>query len=330
MDQKMDLPPEAIDFEKLLERVATHLDAAPETLQLVPISTGKHNSSFWVIAEPRRWVLRIAPPDSTGLLFYEHRMMRQEPLLHDLIRQQTTIPAAQIIAADFSRAHLDRDYLLMSALPGIPLSDATDLSSDQQHQILSQVGTHLHQLHQLTAPHCLGTDNYGYLGSHQPMQPQPTWAEAFRIMWNLLLDDVVASGCYTLDDRQFMSNLLDRQIALFDYSEPARLLHMDVWAQNILIDSTHNVTGLVDFDRALWGDPEIEFAVLDYCSISEPAFWQGYGQERDQSPSAQVRQQFYLLYEMQKYMPISIWRRQDAQRALSFKQKSLALASNLL
>ncbi|OUL36382.1 hypothetical protein BV372_08175 [Nostoc sp. T09] len=59
------------------------------------------------------------------------------------------------------------------------------------------------------------------------------------------------------------------------------MLHMDVWFQNILVDSAGNVTGLVDFDRALWGDPEIEFAVLDYCGISEPAFWRGYGRERD-------------------------------------------------
>jgi len=97
---------------------------------------------------------------------------------------------------------------------------------------------------------------------------------------------------------------------------------MDVWSQNILVDSAGNVTGLVDFDRALWGDPELEFAVLDYCSMSEPAFWQGYGSERQQSLSARIRQKFYLLYEMQKYMPIAVWRRRDEQRALFFSYKN--------
>ena len=149
-------------------------------------------------------------------------------------------------------------------------------------------------------------------------------------MWNLLLDNVVTSGCYTLSDRQFMANLLDQHLNHFNYTESPRLLHMDVWSQNILVDEMGTVTGLVDFDRALWGDPEIEFAVLDYCGISEPAFWNGYRTERDLSPSAQIRQQFYLLYEIQKYMPIAIWRRQDPQRALSFKQKSFALTNNLL
>lgn len=326
---KMDLASEAIDLEHLLQRVAAHLDVAPVALQLVPIATGKHNSSFWVVAEQNRWVLRVAPPDSTGLLFYERQMMRQEPSLHELIRSRTTVPVAEIIAADFSRTQFDRDYLLMSALPGIPLSDAAALSADQQAQILQQMGGYLQQLHQLTAADCLGIESYGYLGAHHPMEPQPTWVEAFRVMWNLLLDDVVASGCYTLSDRQFMSNLLDQHLANFDYAETPRLLHMDVWSQNILIDAMGNVTGLVDFDRALWGDPEIEFAVLDYCGISEPAFWSGYGAERDQSTSAQIRQRFYLLYEIQKYMPIALWRRQDPQRALSFKQKSFALTIDL-
>lgn len=108
-----------------------------------------------------------------------------------------------------------------------------------------------------------------------------------------------------------------------------RLLHMDVWGQNILVDAAGNVTGLVDFDRALWDDAEIEFAVLDYCGISEPAFWDGYGLARDTSPSAEIRRVFYLLYEVQKYMPIRVWRRNDPRSAMRYKQHSLALATQL-
>ena len=104
---------------------------------------------------------------------------------------------------------------------------------------------------------------------------------------------------------------------------------MDIWSQNILVDSAGNVTGLVDFDRALWGDVEIEFAVLDYCGISEPVFWEGYGAERDTSPPALIRRQFYLLYEVQKYMPIAIWRGNDAARAMGYKEHSLVLAAQL-
>ncbi len=320
---------EAVEHSALIQQIAFHLDADPAVLRLEPITTGKHNASFWVISESKRWVLRVAPPDSTGLLFYEWRMMRQEPALHRLICARTTLPVAPIIAADFSRAYFDCDYVLMEALPGVPLSEATGLTHEQRQQTLLQVGQALRQLHALIAPDCLDRDSYGYIGDHHPMEPQPTWIEAFRTMWHLLLDDIVASGCYTTYDRQFMSDLLDRHLPCFDYTQPACLLHMDVWSQNVLVDSQGNLTGLIDFDRALWGDPEIEFAVLDYCGISEPAFWQGYGIDRDRSPAAEMRQRFYLLYELQKYMPIALWRRNDEQRALNFKQKSFALASTL-
>ena len=104
---------------------------------------------------------------------------------------------------------------------------------------------------------------------------------------------------------------------------------MDVWAQNILADDEGRLTGLLDWDRALWGDPEIEFAVLDYCGISEPAFWEGYGAERDRSPEAEVRRVFYLLYEVQKYIFIRKVRRNRPAEAERFRQQSLRLARSL-
>jgi fructosamine-3-kinase len=105
---------------------------------------------------------------------------------------------------------------------------------------------------------------------------------------------------------------------------------MDVWSQNILVNDLGQATGLVDLDRALWGDPEIEYAVLDYCGISEPAFWRGYGRTRDTSFPAQVRARFYLLYEVQKYIVIRIWRRKDPDQALQYKRRAFALARPLV
>ena len=160
------------------------------------------------------------------------------------------------------------------------------------------------------------------------MEPQPTWWEAFRVMWNKLLDDVQNAGGYTPGEADFLRPLLDAYREYLDPA-PASLLHMDVWHQNILVDEAGKLTGLVDLDRALWGDPEIEFAVLDYCGISEPAFWCGYGGERDVSPQAQVRQQFYLLYEVQKYIVIHRLRRNDAAGAERYKEQSLSLAMPL-
>jgi len=329
--------PESFDVETLAGLVLAHLDADPAALRFSPIRTGKHNTSYRVESDRGRFVLRIAPPDDAGFLFYERLMMRQEPELHALIRAHTSIPVAEVVGYDFSRMRIQRDYLLMTALPGTPLSDVPGVTRAQLYRALRQVGEYLRQLHALTAAEHMGQEAgvgpYGYLGAHHPMEPQPTWAAAFRVMWNSLLDDVVACGCYTPGEAQVLRDLLERYIEVFEQPSEAvvpRLLHMDVWSQNILIDQIGNVTGLVDFDRALWGDVEIEFAVLDYCGISEPPFWEGYGSSRDESPAARIRQQFYLLYEIQKYMPIRVWRRNDPVGAERYKRECLAMAEELV
>ena len=319
--------PEHFDTALLAELVRSHLGDGQ--VRLAPIGTGKHNSSYWVDCDRGRFVLRLSPPDDVGFLFYERLMMRQEPALHTLIRARTEIPVAEVVAYDFSRSVVDRDYLLLTALPGKPLSEVRSLRPSQLGRALRQVGEYLRQLHALAAPHCLGATAYGYLGEHCPMEPQATWVDAFAVMWNKLLDDVVASGCYSTAEARALRDLFESHRAHFDCPVEPRLLHMDVWSQNILVDAAGNVTGLVDFDRALWGDVEIEFAVLDYCGISEPAFWEGYGAGRDRSPEAEVRRVFYLLYEVQKYMPIAVWRGKDRVAAQAYKEHSLELAAGL-
>ena len=285
------------------------------------IVTGKFNTSYFVRAGDEQLVLRIAPPRDSVFVFYERDMMRQEPDIHKLLLSETTVPVPRIFTYDDSHTLIDRDFLIMERLPGIPLTEARGVSNKP---VFRQMGEYLAQVHRLTA------EQYGYLGAHQPMEPQSTWVEAFEIMWNRMVDDIVAVGHYDEEESSRMRALLDQYIAIFDRPITASLLHMDVWHQNILVDSRGNVTGLVDWDRALWGDPEIEFAVLDYCGISEPAFWEGYGQKRDASSPARIRQVFYLLYEVQKYIVIRHGRGRDPVTAKQYKRQVMETANKYL
>ena len=291
-------------------------DAAEVSLE--PITTGKFNTSYFVRAGEEELVLRIAPPDESVFVFYEKDMMRQEPGIHQLLLEKTSVPVAPVVAFDESRAVIDRSFLILERLPGQAMSEAPVARPET---VLSAVGECLAEVHQLTA------DRYGYLGEHAPMEPQATWAEAFQVMWNKLIDDVAATGHYSREEGSSLRSLLDRHLSLFDRPVPSSLLHMDIWSQNILVDERGHLSGLVDWDRALWGDPEIEFAVLDYCGISEPAFWEGYGVARDESPEAQVRRVFYLLYEIQKYIVIRHGRSNAPAAARGYKRQVLGIVA---
>jgi aminoglycoside phosphotransferase (APT) family kinase protein len=301
------------ELSALVRRHRPDLDGA---LAFQPIPTGKFNTSYFVRADGEELVLRIAPPSDAVFVFYERDMMRQEPGIHALLREKTSVPVARIFAFDDSREVVDRDVLLMERLPGTPLTEARGAD---EAAVLREVGRCLAEAHALTA------DTYGYLGEHHPMEPQQRWADAFAIMWSKMIDDIAGVGHYDPDEAALLRALLDRHIDLFDRPVPASLLHMDIWHQNILVDGHSRLTGIVDWDRALWGDPEIEFAVLDYCGISRPPFWEGYGSERDSSRAAQVRQAFYLLYELQKYIVIRQGRQGDSARARAYKRQVFGL-----
>jgi aminoglycoside phosphotransferase (APT) family kinase protein len=313
---------ETFSTEDLKTAVAPHLGGAE--LSFRPIPTGKFNTSYFVNGPPGDFVVRVAPPDDAGFIFYEKGMMAQEPEVHQLVREETSVPVAEVLAYDTSRKVLPRDFILMRRLPGDALS-GTPVSSSALAGVYRQVGRALRAIHNITR-----SGRYGYLGAHKPMEPQPTWRSAFEVMWNKLIDDIERCGGYTRSEGKLVRLALFNNLDIFDYSGPARLLHMDIWSQNILVDGEGDFTGLVDFDRAVWGDPEIEFAVLDYCGVSVPEFWEGYGHERPSGPQAAIRQLFYYLYEVQKYIAIERLRRDNPSRAEGYKRQSFTLLSRAL
>ncbi len=104
---------ETFDSKLLAKLVCEHVDVRPTDLRFEPITTGHFNTSYYVEGAKRPMVLRIAPPDDAGFVFYERGMMAQEPVIHEIVGQRTSAPVAEIIAYDNTRTLIDRDYLIM-------------------------------------------------------------------------------------------------------------------------------------------------------------------------------------------------------------------------
>ncbi|MBD3253462.1 MAG: phosphotransferase [Candidatus Lokiarchaeota archaeon] len=325
---------------KIMKRNIEHIVSEKlnsKIIDLRRIETGLFNDTYFVKANKvvselkskpvntNEFIIRIAPKDDSGFLFYEVNMMDQEPNIHEIVSQKTSIPIPQIYEFDNSRKIIERNYLIMEKMEGIALSQAYFLTQIQRKNIFHQIGQYLQELHNIHA------SEYGYLGEHRPMEPQKTWWEAFTIMWSKLIDDVFNCGVYSESEAQKYKDLLlsHREYFVARNSVPSSLLHMDIWAQNIMVNEGGMITAIVDWDRALWGDPEIEFTVLDYCGISTPSFWEGYEGQQADNKSSKVRDLYYLLYEHQKYIPINIWRRKNKIKAQSYKRDCVRLFKKL-
>jgi fructosamine-3-kinase len=285
---------------------------------------GKFSETFAVDGDGdgKEYVLRVAPPDSVLQLFYERRMMRQEPGIHARLLAETDVPVPRIAAHDFSREWIDRDFLIMPMLDGRPLSEAS-LTGDAANRAFRQWGRYVAGIHTVTDP----DGRFGYLGEHGCMDAQPTWREAFAVMFRKELDDIVGCGVYDEPTAGTAMGLLEANLGAFEHCETSRLLHGDLWLTNLMVAPDGEVTGVIDFDRACWGDVEWDIAIAEYCGVTRPPFWEGYGRRIEtHAGEAAIRRMFYLLYEHQKYIVISMSsRRDDPARARRYARECLAV-----
>jgi len=252
-------------------------------------------------------------------------MMRQEPAIHHRLKEETTIPVPEIIASDFSRSLVDRDFLIMPLLPGVPLS-AASISRGAYEKSLHQWGSYVAEIHTLSDQE----NRFGYLGEHECMIPEASWRLAFIEMFRKELDDLLGCGLYTQTMVDDAMELIETNSSCFESCSISRLCHGDLWVTNLLVDAEGSVTGVIDFDRACWGDAEWDLAIAEYCGITRPAFWEGYGGRVDSTlGEAGIRRFFYLLYEHQKYIVISMSsRRNDPEGAQRYARECLAAMEN--
>ena len=293
--------------------------------RITRFGAGKFSEVFAVDGMGEQYILRVAPQDSMRQLFYEYRMMCQEPGIHARLLGETSVPVPPIIAHDFCRAQIDRDYVIMPRLSGSPLSEA-DLSPLQRQRALGEWGRYVAEIHSLTD----SENRFGYLGEHNCMDPHASWPEAFAVMYRKELDDIVDCGVYDNSTADAAMALLEDHLDIFGHCETSRLLHGDLWVTNLLVADDGQVTGVLDFDRACWGDIEWDLAIAEYCGITREPFWEGYGRcVQMHAGDAAVRRLFYMLYEHQKYIIISLSsRRNDPGRARRYAAESFSAMEN--
>ncbi|WP_456789160.1 phosphotransferase family protein [Cellulomonas sp. P5_C5] len=239
------------------------------------------------LTDGRRVVVKTAPTRTDQLLGYEHDLLRAEALVYGLAASVPDLLMPQVLLTDFTRTVLPSDALVVSHLPGVPLVDAGFGPTDPRTAVAERgTGAVLAALHRLTGP------AYGYPCGRQAA----TWTEAFTGMVDELLDDAVRwSVAVPADEvRVVMSR---HAHVLDDVTRPA-LVHTDLWAGNLFVEeSTGTVVGVIDPERAFWGDPLADLVGIDPMGREPgtPALLAAYGPLDVDSPSARVRLDLYRM-----------------------------------
>lgn len=254
------------------------------------------------------FVLRIAPADHVPKLFYEEKMMRSEPDIHKKVRAETSLPVPEIFQHDFSREVMDRDYLIMEKLPG--------RSGSFRHE---ELGNYVRELHEIRG------GQFGY--PDRDLETQDTWRHTMIDYAKRIFGDCLECGAINRDEFNWFISVYHEHSDVFESSEPA-LLHLDLWSANILTEKGE-ISAILDFDRGMYGDPELEFAVLDTYGYSTDTFFSGYGAERPTGRAAEIRQRLYYVYEIIKYAFIRLARGGSESTARRYVDESRRVLSKV-
>lgn len=249
------------------------------------------------LAGGTRVIVKTAPADTDRLLTYELDLARTESLVYELAAGRPELLMPRVLHTDFSRSILPVDVVVATHADGVALLGRTTATGEPvatQPDLLQDLGAVMAHLHRVTG------SEFGYPNRATGLVA-PTWPEAFGLMVGALLAD--ADRWATSVPSAEILRALDRHgAALAEVTIPV-LVHTDLWAGNLFVDAvTGRLSGVIDPERAIWGDALFEFAGADQLGRGPvpSALLAGYASSAAQpalgTPTGDARLTLYRLY----------------------------------
>jgi aminoglycoside phosphotransferase (APT) family kinase protein len=273
--------------------VKTQFGSAARIAQIRPMTDGWFNSVYAIHFADHTppVVLRIAPPPDMRLLTYEKDMMQKELLVYQTLQKAGTVPIPCLLGYDFERKLIERDYMFIEHFSGQPFDKLMpDLSEQEKAGIERQVGE------MAAAMHAISNGSFGYFGAG-PGSGAPGWRLAFLAFLSAVLEDGEWLGVALPRPYDDIRAIIDAHAAALDEVQKPALVHWDLWPVNVFITRQNGkaiIEGVIDWERAYWGDPESESPMA--VGFYSPAFYAGYGKPLTEGRNAARRRQLYALY----------------------------------
>lgn len=276
-------------LEALVARAFGGMSIAEGEEAVLELKEGWFNVAYQLrLADGREVVLKIAPPQDAEILQYEQNIMASEVAAMRLVRQNPAIPVPEIYFYDNAHDVCDVDYFFMTRLPGDNFAHVKEsLPPETRTAIEQRMGEIVRQINTFPGGY------FGYPGV--PDLRAATWKEAFlRIVEALLEDGARKKVTYDYSYAELRAAIHKHAPALDEITAPC-LVHWDAWDSNFFVQDGQ-VTGILDFERALWAEPLMEAQFRSFSgegAITESM--RGYGKTSFSFPEEQ-RCRLYSLH----------------------------------
>jgi aminoglycoside phosphotransferase (APT) family kinase protein len=260
-----------------------------ELTHVEELRDGWFNAAYALeLSDRRRVVLKVAPPPDVEVLTYERDILLAEVDALRRVRANTDAPVPEVLWFDDSLLHVGSPLFVMSFMPGVSLYGARgELEGESQAAIDRELGRYLRAINDIHS------DQFGRVAPTATRHA--SWRDAFTELWSGLLADGQRKSVELPVSYGELEKAFETATPACDAVTEARLVYWDLWDGNVLIDVTAGiVTGMLDLERALWGDPlmEMQFGPHDERADVLTA----YGPMERETSGARLRRAAYTLY----------------------------------
>lgn len=254
--------------EETLRKMVKHFFHPLGLKSFKELTEGYFNVAYEVtLSNGEAVILKVAPAKGVRVMTSEKNIMFAEVLAMEKAMEHGGIPVPKVFGHDDSHTICKSSYFFMEKLNGSSLNEIkSSLTQEQIDAIYMETGRICREINRIGCP-C-----FGYPG--QPEFQGTDWYLVFRGMLEAGISD---AGQGNVDLKIPVDELLrylewDQDI-FAEVTEP-RLVHWDLWDGNIFV-SDGMITGLIDWERCIWGDPLLEVGFRSH--LDSTFFRKGYG-----------------------------------------------------
>jgi len=270
---------------KAIEINAFKIENNIHSVAFKELKNGYFNTIYLLQLNDFEVILKIAPLKNVDILRYEKNIMQAEAEALNIIKQKTTISVPEVYFYENSREIESLEYFFMQKIDGECLNNISEqLTADESSKIEFKLGVINKKINEIS------NSKFGYLS--QPQKQSYSWGEAFfNIVTDILADGKDANVSLPYDD---IENIFKKFLYVCDDVKTPKLVHWDLWPGNVLIEN-NKVSGIIDFERALWADPLMEYYFSDI--LNNKYFCEGYGISLNGlDENSKIRRKLYNLY----------------------------------
>lgn len=244
--------PNSVRLQEIIRQTMLFPSVAIANIETLP--NHLHDINLLHLSNGSRLALKLGPSPSAHLLRHERRMLGNEASTLEILAR-SNLPVPRIYKYDPSTTRLGSPFLLTTFLPGASYAEERKCMNGRDR---ANIGRQVRLLGAAISQYVSSSPKpFGPVVVVAANQGHATWREAFKEMLESILmdaEDLLVNLPYAQihDEVARLEHVLDTvtepRLVVLGLSEP----------RNVLIDrQTNNLTGLLDFGRALWGDWQI-------------------------------------------------------------------------